>query len=198
MFYNALCYAVELGHLGSNPVDRIQWTAPAVAASVDRRVVVSPAQAGTLLIAVGRLGQRGAHLKTFFATLYYTALRLSEAVMLREADLHLPKTGWGRIVLSASASRAGRAWTDEGTARQERGLKHRADNETRTIPIPPVLVRLLRAHIKKYGTTPDGRIFQTARGGILQDSGYNEVWDQARREGAHPRPVQVTARPPPV
>ena len=38
--------------------------------------------------------------------------------MLREADLHLPKAGWGWIVLSASASRAGRAWTDEGTARQ--------------------------------------------------------------------------------
>ncbi len=31
VFYNALGYAVELGHLGSNPVDRIQWTAPAVA-----------------------------------------------------------------------------------------------------------------------------------------------------------------------
>ena len=42
VFYNALGYAVELGLLGSNPVDRIQWTAPAVAASVDRRVVVSP------------------------------------------------------------------------------------------------------------------------------------------------------------
>ena len=54
----------------------------------------------------------------FFATLYYAALRPSEAVMLREADLHLPKTGWGRIVLAASASRAGRAWIDEGTARQ--------------------------------------------------------------------------------
>jgi hypothetical protein len=32
--------------------------------------------------------------------------------------------------------KVGRAWTDEGTARQERGLKHRAANETRTIPIP--------------------------------------------------------------
>ena len=89
--------------------------------------------------------------------------------------------GWGRIVLAASASRAGTAWTDHGTARQERGLKHRAEHETRTIPIPPELVRLLRAHIKRYGTTPDGRIFQTARGGILQDSGYNEVWTEARK-----------------
>jgi Phage integrase family len=136
--------------------------------------------------AVGRLGQRGAHLEAFFACLYYAALRPSEAVMLRQADLHLLKAGWGRIVLSASASPAGRAWTDEGTTRQERGLKHRADNETRTIPIPPVLVGLLRAHIKRFGATLDGQVFQTARGGILQDSGYNEVWDQARREALTP------------
>ena len=40
--------------------------------------------------------------------------------MLRESDLYLLKKGWGRIVLAASASRAGRAWTDHGTARQER------------------------------------------------------------------------------
>ena len=41
VFYNALGYAVEQGHLSSNPVDRIQWTTPAVAASVDRRVEAS-------------------------------------------------------------------------------------------------------------------------------------------------------------
>ena len=105
---------------------------------------------------------------------------------MQEADCHLPSRGWGRIDLAASASRAGTAWTDHGTARQERGLKHRADNETRTIPIPPDLVRLLRAHIRRYGTTPDGRIFQTARGGILQDSGYNEVWTEARKQALTP------------
>jgi integrase len=144
--------------------------------------VVSPAQARKLLAAVRGLSDRGQHLEAFFACLYYAALRPSEAVMLREGDLYLPRKGWGRIVLSASASRAGTAWTDDGTARQERGLKHRVDYETRTIPIPPDLVRLLRAHIKRYGTTPDGRIFQTARGGILQDSGYNEVWAEARNK----------------
>jgi hypothetical protein len=35
--------------------------------------------------------------------------------MLREGDLDLPAKGWGRIVLAASASRAGRSWTDHGT-----------------------------------------------------------------------------------
>jgi integrase len=145
-----------------------------------------PPAISRLLAAVRALSGRGQHLEAFFACLYYAALRPSEAVMIRETDLHLPKKGWGRIDLAASASRAGTAWTDHGTARQERGLKHRAEHETRTIPIPPELVRLLRAHIKRYGTAPDGRIFQTARGGILQDSGYNEVWTEARKQALTP------------
>jgi integrase len=186
VFYNALGYAVEHGHLAANPVDRIQWTTPAVAQTVDRRVVVSPAQARTLLAAVAGLSDRGRHLEAFYACLYYAALRPSEAVMLRERDLYLPAKGWGRIVLAASASRAGTAWTDHGTARQERGLKHRAAHETRTIPIPPELVRLLRAHTRRYGTTPDGRIFQTARGGIIQDSAYSAVWASARARALTP------------
>jgi hypothetical protein len=33
---------------------------------------------------------------------YYAALRSSEAVMLRETDLHLPRKGWGRMDLAAS------------------------------------------------------------------------------------------------
>jgi integrase len=191
VFYNALGYAVEQGHLASNPVDRIQWTTPAVAQSVDRRVVVSPAQARSLLAAVRGLSDRGQRLGAFYACLYYAALRPSEAVMLRETDLYLPKTGWGRIVLAASASRAGTAWTDQGTARQERGLKHRAVHQTRTIPIPPDLVKLLRAHIKKYGATPDGRIFQTSRGGIIQDSAYSAAWP---RPGRRPWPRRSAGR----
>ena len=77
-------------------------------------------------------------------------------------------------------------WTDHGTARQERGLKHRPATETRTVPIPPNLVRLLRAHIRRYGTTPDGRVFQTARGGILQDSAYTAVWAETREAALTP------------
>jgi hypothetical protein len=34
--------------------------------------------------------------------------------------------------------------------------------------------------------TPVERIFQTARGGILQDSGYNEVWTEARKQALTP------------
>ena len=41
---------------------------------------------------------------------------------------------------------------------------------------------MLRAYIRRYGTTPDGRIFQTTRGGIIQDSAYSAVWAEARKQ----------------
>ena len=105
-----------------------------------------------------------------------------------------------RDALAASASRAGTAWTDHRTARQERSLKHRPATETRTVPIPPDLVRLLRAHIRRYGirrygTTPDGRVFQTARGGILQDSAYTAVWAETREAALTPAQCRSAAVP---
>jgi integrase len=158
VFHNAVGYAVEQGLLAANPIDRVQWKAPEVAQTVDRRVAVSPAQAVALLAAVRARGERGRHLEAFFGCLYYAALRPAEAVALRGADCCLAERGWGRIDLAASAPRPGRAWTDDGRSRQARGLKHRAGTETRSVPIPPVLVALLRAHLARYGTAPDGRL----------------------------------------
>ena len=105
VFYNALGYAVEQGHLPSNPVDRIQWTTPAVAASVDRRVVVSPAQARSLLAAVRGLSERGAHLEAFSGCLYYAALRPSPAAL---AGGPVRSHDGGRVVGSPGSSRTSR------------------------------------------------------------------------------------------
>ena len=198
VLYNALGYAVELGHLRSNPVNRIQWTAPEAAQSVNRRVVVSPDQAAALLAAVRGQGERGEHLEAFFGCLYYAALRPSEGVMLREGDLHLPGKGWGRIDLAASASRAGTAWTDEGTARQERGLKHRAATETRSIPVPPVLVALLRAHLKRYGTAPDRAAVPDRPGRPAAELRLQRGLGQSPENRADPGPVPPSAGAAPV
>ena len=187
VFYNALGYAVEQGHLASNPVDRIQWTTPAVAQSVDRRVVVSPAQARNLLAAVRGLSDRGQHLEAFYACLYYAALRPSEAVMLREsrpapAEAGVGEDRPGRLRLPR------RARPGPTTAPPARNAASSTAPPTRPAPSPsrPNLVKLLRAHIKRYGTTPDGRIFQTARGGIIQDSAYSAVWADARKKALTP------------
>jgi len=180
VFANALGYAVERRLLPANPLGQIQWKASEVAETVDRRSVASPAQAGMLLRAVRGQSPRGEHMEAFFGCLYYAALRPAEAVALREADCVLPERGWGRIDLAASQPCAGTGWTDDGASREERGLKHRAPGETRSIPIPPVLVTMLRAHIARYGTCPGGRLFRTARGGPLNDTGWGEVWQRAR------------------
>src|ERR1039457_7141401 len=180
VFHNAIGYAVEEGLLPANPVDRIQWKAPGVAETVDRRVVASPAQARALLAGVRAQGPRGQHLEAFYGCLYYAAMRPSEVVSLRESDCHLPARGWGRIDLAASEPRAGRGWTDDGAAHEARGLKHRAEHELRSVPIPPGLVALRRAHLQRYGTGPDGRLFRTARDGAIQQSTYSAIWQAAR------------------
>jgi hypothetical protein len=67
VFYNALGYAVEQGHLASHPVDRIQSGTPAVAQTVDRRVVVSPAQARACWPPPADSAAGGQHLEAFYA-----------------------------------------------------------------------------------------------------------------------------------
>jgi integrase len=62
----------------------------------------------------------------------------------------------------------------------DRGLKHRADKETRLVPIPPELVTFLLAHIEAYGTAPDGRLFRTSHGRPFSASAINGVWAHAR------------------
>jgi integrase len=76
--------------------------------------------------------------------------------------------------------RVGSGWTDTGESFDARGLKKRARRATRPVPIPPVLVRLIREHIKEFGTAEDCRLFRAAQGGHLLSKEYGEVWKAAR------------------
>jgi hypothetical protein len=48
------------------------------------------------------------------------------------------------------------------------------------VPVPPVLVAMLREHHAAYGTAPDGRLFRGTRGGPLSGSVYGRAWQSAR------------------
>lgn len=201
VFYNLLQYAVELEELPSNPIDRVAWTRPKVANTVDRRVVVNPRQARDLLAAVTYVGGaargRGARLRAMFACMYYAALRPGEAVALREQDCKLPEKGWGALVLSASKPQAGKQWTDSGDAHDDRSLKHRAHDDVRVVPIPPELVAILREHLDTYGAGPGGRLFRSERGNVVSGSNYYRVWQLARPLALIPAQVDspMAARP---
>ncbi|MBW8088488.1 tyrosine-type recombinase/integrase [Streptomyces hygroscopicus subsp. hygroscopicus] len=179
---NALRYAIERGLLTVNPLSRIDWDPPETDDEVDFRYVPGPELARELLEAVRAHGPRGQHLHAFFGCLYYAGMRPSEAAALTERDCKLPESGWGELVLAGSRPEVGAGWTDDGTSYEIRGLKRRARKTTRPVPIPPVLVQLLRRHLDEYGTAEDGRLFRAVRGGRVRSTEYTEVWQEARRK----------------
>ncbi|WP_329367115.1 site-specific integrase [Streptomyces sp. NBC_00669] len=185
-FNNALRYAVERDLLTVNPLSRIDWEPPDTDDEVDFRYVPEPDLALSLIRAVGSQGTRGDHLEAFFGCLYYAALRPSEAAALGRKACMLPveedEAAWGELVLSESRPEVGSGWTDDGLSYEKRGLKRRARKATRSVPIPPVLVRMLREHMRVHGTAADGRLFRAAGGGRVRSTEYTELWQAARRE----------------
>ena len=178
---NLMQYAIEVGALPANPFKAVKWTRPRTLKSVDPRTVVNSDQARRLLAGAGQQGELGERMVAFFGCLYYAALRPEEAVDLRRDNLaSLPDHGWGELVLTNSEPRSGTWWTDSGSARQRRELKHRPRGETRPVPIHPELVALLSQHLKNYPPGPDGRVFTGPRGGIFNDRAYLKIFHKAR------------------
>ena len=109
---------VELGPLETNPIRVLKWTAPKVSSQVDRRSVVNPRQARTLLEAVRARPPSGPRLVTFFAVMYYAGLRPEEAINLSRDNVILPPHGqdddWGELHIRSATPDAGGEWTDDG------------------------------------------------------------------------------------
>ncbi|MGJ7878333.1 tyrosine-type recombinase/integrase [Streptomyces rochei] len=195
---NVLRYTVEeKGLLASNPLPRVDWTPPESDDEIDFRYVPDPRLARALLGAVRDSGPRGQHLHAFFGCLYYAAMRPGEIVALTESDCTLPPNSadavqeWGELLLGESCPEVGGGWTDEGTSYEKRGLKRRKQGATRTVPIPPVLVHLLRQHIERYGTADDGRLFRASRGGRVPSTEYCDIWERARKVVLSAREVRT-------
>jgi integrase len=150
---NAMDYAVELGLLETNPIRRIKWTAPKVSTQVDRRSVVNPRQARALLEAVHAQQPSGPRLVAFFAAMYYAGLRPEEAINLARDNVILPPPAWdeesqqwrdpaddeawGELHIRSATPDTGGEWTDDGSPREKRQLKHRAEGDSRIVPVHP-------------------------------------------------------------
>ncbi len=185
---NAMDYAIELGLLDSNPIRALKWTAPKVSSQVDRRCVVNPRQARALLAAVRDQQPSGPMLVAFFAVMYYAGLRPEEAISLCVDNVVVPSQAqdgqddqaWGELHLRNAMPDAGAEWTDDGSARERRQLKHRPEGDSRIVPVHPELTSMLRDHLEQFGT-PDGRLFSGVRGGELPTITYRRAWIKARK-----------------
>lgn len=194
ILHRALAFAVASGWLDVNPLTGLRLPLAGGAGAIDPRVVVNPLQARQLLAAVSYVTtpvrtdhrDRGRQLHAFFCCLYYAGLRPSEALGLRHTDCVLPAEGWGELRLArARPDISGRHFRDTGSD-ADRPLKHRRAEAVRVVPIPPVLIAALSAHLDEYGTTPDGRLFRGVGGGGVPTSVYTDVWTIARQIGLTP------------
>lgn len=182
VLFNVMDYAVERRLLSVNPLTTVKWKVPKPVRAIDKRVVVNPQQARQLLDAVRAQRPSGPRLVAYFAVMYYSGLRPGEAVNLRKQDLTLPEHGWGELLLWESAPETGASWSETGTRRDKRQLKHRERGDTRPVPCPPPLTELLHEHLRQFGTDADGHLFRGMREtGQLAESTYSRAWRNARK-----------------
>ncbi len=62
------------------------------------------------------------------------------------------------------------------------------------MPTHPELTRLLRDHLAKFDTAPDGRLFSGVRGGELPTITYRRTWAKARQVALTAAEQRVAAR----
>lgn len=195
VLHKMLGYAVRKKRLKKNPVSKGNlpegWSPPARPDStIDPRSVGAPALIAVMLAACSEIGPRqGPRLTGFYACMYYAMMRPSEVSALTLECCYLPETGWGYLTFADSTPAAGGAFTDDGRVHENRGLKGRnrgrpdtgrARRPSRRVPIPPELVAILREHITRFGTGPDGRLFRSESGRPLPSSTVSRAWKKVR------------------
>jgi integrase len=169
--------AVDLGMLASDP-----WPPPprgrAQRKSMRRhrgvriRDLPNPATMASALAAVRTDQPASVTYQAMTAVTYYAGLRPSEVVMLRVRSLVLPATGWGRIDV-----------TEADVALDEPG---EPKTGARSVPIPPVLVDLLRAFVSERDLSGDSFLFRTRTGRRPTNSNWSRSWQRALRAIDHP------------
>jgi integrase len=88
---------------------------------------------------------------------------------------------WGELHIRGATPDAGSEWADDGSVRENRQLKHRAEGDSRVVPTHPELTKLLREHLAEFGTAPDGRLYGGVRGGGLPTITCRRAWITARK-----------------
>ncbi|MFD9244869.1 tyrosine-type recombinase/integrase [Streptomyces sp. NPDC059556] len=182
-------HAIKKKVLKENPLPKGKGAGAAASkpsSAVDKRSLLNKEQAAKLLGWVYARPRGGPRLHTFFAAMYYAGARPEEVVAIDVGDVRLPDVEaddqWGELLLHTAHPEVGRQWTDTGEVREQRGLKGRAADDTRTVPCRPALTRILRAHIEKEGLKPGDLLMQGEKGGDLAGSVIRRAWRRARKE----------------
>ncbi|MGQ0618259.1 MAG: tyrosine-type recombinase/integrase [Acidimicrobiia bacterium] len=169
--------AVELDVLASDPwppapKGRARRKAARTKRRIDVRSLPDPATMARAIEAMASHQPASHTYQLMTAVMYYGGLRPSEVVMLRPRALHLPAEGWGRIDV------------------READISYDVSGEPKTgersVPIPPVLVAMLRRWLETHEFASDELIFRSRTGRRPAPSNWARTWQRALSRIGHP------------
>nr|WP_241266220.1 hypothetical protein [Streptomyces boncukensis] len=181
----AMKYAIKRRILHANPLPKGRGATPQASNAVDRRSLTHPHKMARILARIRRRARGGRRLHAYFSTVYYTGPRPEEAAAMYADDVTIPpedaEDQWSDLLFHTAQPEVGGNWTDDGELREERGLKGRAEDDTRSVPGPPALTKILREHIRAEELKPGDRLFQGEKGGFIAGSVIRRAWRTARK-----------------
>ncbi|MDA2813019.1 tyrosine-type recombinase/integrase [Nocardiopsis sp. RSe5-2] len=201
----ALDHAAEHKMIASNPISGARFSRSRAADAVNPRTVPSYEQASRLVRALLDTGRaRDDFLAGFFGLAYLAGTRPSETRAVREQDIIWPEQvtdpdavpGFGVLMVSGARTEVPARYTDSGQHGEARELKHREVDEVRPVPLNPEAVALLRRHLARHGTAPDGRLWwQTSAPhgeyAVLSGAVYRRAWERARKTALTPSELSL-------
>ena len=134
--------------------------------SVDVRSLPRPEAMAAAIDAIVTQQPGSKTYRVMTAVAYYAGLRPSEVVMLRVRSAELPADGWGRL----DVTEADISFDEPGEPK----------TGPRTVPIPPVLVAMLREWVEQNDlTSPDQLLFRTRNDTRPSGSNWARAWHRA-------------------
>lgn len=151
---------------------------------IDKRICPNIEQFRRLHATMMTLERLGPMIATYYALMFWAALRPEEAANVRWANIGLPATDteWGELILDSAAPTVGSKWTLDGSVREHRELKACEIGDTRVVPLCPELVAILRRHRIAHRKCPNGQVFWGERGDMLSDSTCRSMLKRAREK----------------
>ena len=177
-----LSAGLRRGLIERSPVDRMVWSLPRNSDTVNVVTLPSISDVAEIVEELANAKMDFAQYAAFFATIGFAGLRPSEAARLRPVDLGLPSAGWGEALVVGALTSPGARFSVGGEALEEKGLKHRAESETRRVPLPPPLVSRLAWHIDRWSRQDEDLVFLNRRGNGLAPGNWSRPWRQLRAE----------------
>uniref|UniRef100_A0AAU2VAX5 Site-specific integrase n=1 Tax=Streptomyces sp. NBC_00003 TaxID=2903608 RepID=A0AAU2VAX5_9ACTN len=103
-------------------------------------------------------------------------LRIGEAMAVKESDFRL--VAGTRVLRVRRQVQKVRNAAGKLTAALV-PLKHRQEGEWRDVPVPGIVWDHVRWHVRRFGTTDDGRLIRTKAGALVHPDWYREDWYNA-------------------